>query len=560
MTATAFLSIDQQVMWDRLIALTEEQAQVLLRTAFSTIVRESGDLAVGVFDAHARMLAQAVTGTPGHVNSMARTVGHVLAKYPADTMRPGDVFLTNDPWLGTGHTNDFTAVTPCFLQDALVGFVACNSHLMDVGGMPGSHGSTDVFMEGLYIPILKIVDAGVVNDTLMTMIRANSRLPEESEGDTYALIACNAVGSQRLLDMMREFALTDLQALADHIINTSRDALRAAIGELPQGTWHNTLTLDGIDEPIVLKAALTIHAGAIAVDYTGTSGMVKHNINVPLCYTLAYTTFGIRCIVGKDIPNNAGSLEPITVTAPPGSIVNAAWPAAVVSRHLIGLMLPDLVFGCLREAASERVPAEGASSLWVLSTTGKREGEGPLDRGFRASVVNTGGMGALPHRDGLSATGYPSGIMGGSIEMFETACPLIVWRKELRMDSAGAGRSRGGLGLLIEVQNSIDEPFLLRTVFDRMAHPARGVDGGCAGAPGQALLDNLRPLAGKGLHEIAPGQRVTLKTPGGAGMGAPCERPRDAVVRDLAFGYISGEAARTLYQFEPPVASEKPRP
>ncbi|MBY4598288.1 hydantoinase B/oxoprolinase family protein [bacterium BD-1] len=557
MSSEPLRAIDLQVMWDRLIAITEEQAQVLLRTAFSSIVRESGDLAVGVFDSRARMLAQAVTGTPGHVNSMSLTVGHVVAKYPCETMRPGDVYLTNDPWLGTGHTNDFTAVTPCFQGERLIGFVACNSHLMDVGGMPGSHGSTDVFMEGLYIPILKIVDAGVVNQTLIEIIRANSRLPDESEGDTYALVACNAVGNRRLLEMMAEFGLTNLEGLANHIINTSRDALRSAIAELPSGTWRHSLTMDGFGEPIHLAAALTISDGRISVDFEGSSPMVSHNINVPLCYTSAYTSFGIRCVVGKNIPNNAGSLEPISVNAPVGTILNAQSPAAVVSRHLVGLLLPDLVFGCLREPAKGRVPAEGASGLWVLSTSGVWPSAGAPSRKFRSSVVNTGGMGALPSVDGLSATGFPSGIMGGSIEMFETQCPLIVWKKEFRADSGGAGRNRGGLGLAIEVGNSIDMPFTLRTVFERIDNPARGVNGGLDGAPGEVLLSSGQALSGKGLHQVPAGQRVSLLTPGGAGYDLPTERSRDAVQRDLESGLISPQAAREVYGWGPPSVLEQ---
>ncbi|CAN5434269.1 hypothetical protein BH11PSE4_BH11PSE4_22360 [soil metagenome] len=369
MRKTSLGLIDKQILWSRLIAVVEEQAQTLQRTAFSTIVRESGDLAAGVFDADGRMLAQAVTGTPGHINSMALAVGHVIDHYPVPTMQPGDVFIHNDPWMGTGHTNDISLTTPCFIDDTLVGFLACNSHLMDIGGLRDMSSSTDVFMEGLYLPILKIVEGGVLNETLMAVIQANTRQPVETVGDVYSLMNCNDVGCARLQEMMEEFGLEELDELADHVIDTSRAAVQSSIAELPKGTWHASLTVDGQGEPIELKAALTISDGRIHIDYSGSAGMTKHNFNVPLCYTLAYTSYALGCIIARDIPNNAGSLEPRTVAAPLGSIVNALKPAAVVSRHLIGLMLPDLVFACLRQAIPERVPAEGSGVLWIIGAS-----------------------------------------------------------------------------------------------------------------------------------------------------------------------------------------------
>ena len=551
MSGGALGLIDKQIMWSRLIAVVEEQAQALQRTAFSTIVRESGDLAAGVFDAQGRMLAQAVTGTPGHINSMALAVGHVIDHYPLHTMQPGDVFIHNDPWMGTGHTNDISLTTPCFVDDRLVGFLACNSHLMDIGGLRDMSASTDVFMEGLYLPILKIVDGGVLNESLMEVIRANTRQPVETVGDVYSLMNCNDVGCQRLAEMMDEFNLEELDELADHIIDTSRAAVQAEIAKLPQGTWHASLMIDGQDEPVELKAALTVSDGRIHVDYTGSAGMTKRNFNVPICYTLAYTSYALGCIVARDIPNNAGSLEPRTVSAPEGSIVNAIKPAAVVQRHLIGLMLPDLVFGCLRQAIPDRVPAEGAGVLWNIRANGPWSSPPQFGEEFMVGVVTTGGMGALPFRDGLSATGFPSGVRGGPIEIFESMSTLIVWRKEYRQDSGGAGRTRGGLGQVIEMANGIDEPFYFHCAFERMKFAARGVDSGLSGAPGYLGLASGTRLASKGRHLIPPGDRVVIMSPGGGGIGDPRQRDRAAVETDVVNGLVSRESADTIYGLQP---------
>jgi len=539
--------VTKQIVWNRLTAIVEEQAQVLQSTAFSTIVRESGDLAAGVFDARGRMLAQAVTGTPGHVNSMALAVGHVMAHYPVETMRPGDVFIHNDPWMGTGHTNDISVTTPCFLDGKLVAIFACNSHIMDIGGPMDRVSSTDVFMEGLYLPILKIVDGGVMNEALMSVIRANTRQPVETVGDVYSLINCNSIGGKRLVETMREFGLGGLEGISDYIIDTSREAVLREIAKLPKGTWHGELTLDGNNEPIHLKAALTISDTGVHVDYTGSAPMTKRNYNVPLCYTLAYTSYAIGCIVAKDIPNNYGSLEPRTISAPEGSIVNALKPAAVLARAQIGLMLPDLVFNCLRQAVPDRVPAENTGVLWSLRAKGPRSSPPRLDDHFLVQLVTTGGMGALPSRDGMSATGFPSGVRGGPVEVFESLSTIIVWKKEYRVDSGGAGKTRGGLGQHIELQNLLDESFVYNAVYERVDHPARGYDGGQNGAAGRLMLGSGEKLAAKGSHIIPPGERVVVLSPGGGGLGDPRERDRALVEKDLQDGMITAEAARTIY-------------
>ncbi len=546
MSSNSLSQIDLQIMWNRLIAVVEEQAQTLMRTAFSPIVREAGDLSAGVFDLHGRMLAQAVTGTPGHVNSMAESVKHFIRHFPPTTMKPGDIYITNDPWMGTGHTNDFVLTTPCFKNGRLVALFSCTSHLTDIGGIGFGPDATDVFMEGLYIPMLKLAEQGRMNETLMAMIRANTRLPVDTEGDVYSLAGCNDIGCRRLVEMMEEFGLADLDTLSAFILERSREAVLGEVAKLPKGTWRNEMMVDGYDAPIKLVATTTVSDAGIHVDYTGTDPQVRRGINVPIAYTTAYTVFGLGCVVSARIPNNAGSLAPLTVSAPPGTILNAQKPAPVLLRHVIGQMLPDVAFGCLRQAIPDRVPAEGTSCLWNLNMRGAvAEGDG--NYGFTITVTSNGGTGARPQADGLSATAYPSGVRGTPVEIAESIAPLIFWKKELRSDSGGAGARRGGLGQTIEIGSSIDKPFDLLAAYDRIDYPPRGRDGGRDGTPGYVGLKSGAPLKGKGTQTVPADDRLVVMTPGGGGLGDPHKRDPQQVTHDVAEGLVSSETAQQTY-------------
>ena len=544
---TGLSQIQKQIMWNRLISVVEEQAQTLLRTAFSTIVREAGDLSAGVFDLKGRMLAQAVTGTPGHVNSMAESVKHFIRHFPLDTMREGDVYICNDPWMGTGHLNDFVLTTPCFRKGQLVALFSCTSHLMDIGGIGFGPDAFDVFMEGLYIPMLKLAEAGTMNQTLLAMIRANTRLPVDTIGDVYSLANCNEIGCRRLVEMMDEFELDDLEALGEHICRHSERAVREEIARLPKGSWRYEMTLDGYDEPITLVATTTVSDSGIHVDYSGTSGVAKRGINVPIAYTTAYTCFGLACVVAARVPNNAGSLAPLTVSAPTPSILNAPYPLPVLSRHVIGQMLPDMVFGCLRQAVPERVPAEGTSCLWNIVFRGPRTKGETTRYGFAMTMTSNGGTGARAMKDGLSATAFPSGVKGTPVEIAEASSPVLFWRKELRPDSGGAGRTRGGMGQMIEIESTRDLPFEIAAAFDRIHFPPRGRDGGKSGANGYVGLGSGAALRGKGIQMVPAGDRLIVMTPGGGGFGQPTSRDRAAVKADLEAGLISSETAREVY-------------
>ena len=529
--------IQLQLLWDRLLAVVEEQAQTLIRTAFSTTVREAGDLSCGVFDVDGRMLAQAVTGTPGHVNAMAASVGEFLRRIPADTLQPGDVLLTNDPWDGTGHLNDFTVVTPVFHADALVALFASTSHIADVGGLGFGPDGRQVFEEGLNIPIDYLFRAGEANQTLLRILRANVRDPQAAEGDLHSLTACNRAGAEALRAMLNEFGMDDMKALAEMIIDSSRQAMLEEIRQLPKGHWDNAMRIDGHGQAVDLRCRLRIADDGISVDFTGTSPVCDRGINVPLTYTQAYASFGVRCVIGNDIPNTAGSLSAVRVSAPEGCILNAPRPAAVSARHAVGQMLPDVVLGALSEPLDGQVPAEGASCLFgPVFMGGRGVVPGSNSPPFVVNAFYAGGTGARPGHDGLSCTAFPSGVRSTPVEIMESTAPLVIWRKELRPGSGGAGQYRGGLGQDMEFAHADGEAMVVSRMFDRVNHPPRGRDGGGDGAPARVSLGDGQPLDGKGRLLVPAGDRFCLSTAGGGGRGDPGVRSAEHRAADARAG------------------------
>ncbi|PDT52932.1 MULTISPECIES: hydantoinase B/oxoprolinase family protein [Sinorhizobium] len=539
----SMIDIHMQVMWNRLISVVEEQAQTLIRTAFSTSVREAGDLSAGVFDLEGRMLAQAVTGTPGHVNAMAESVAHFIRDIGPENIFEGDVYITNDPWKGTGHLHDITVVTPSFHHGKLVGYFASTAHVVDVGGRGFGPDAREVYEEGIFIPIMKFFERGELNRTLIHIVRNNVRESDKVVGDFHALAACNETGHRRLIDMLTEFNLEDLSMIGGFILKNSREATLDRLKDLPHGSWEYSLDLDGYDEPVHLAAKLTISPEGVAVDFDGTSGTSKFGINVPLVYAKAYACYGIKCVVAPEIPNNAASLAPFDVVAPEGCILNAKRPAPVAVRHVLGHFVPDLVLGALHQALPGQVPAEGASALWNLHMSVRPVSDQIGGKGAEILMFNSGGSGARASLDGLNATAFPSGVHTMPIEATENVGPVIVWRKELREGSGGAGAQRGGLGQMIEIEAAEGYSFRFSAMFDRLGHPARGRDGGRDGAAGFVTLDDGTVLKGKGLQFVPEGRRLVLALPGGGGYGDPAERPADAVAHDVRHGYITEDQA-----------------
>ncbi len=546
------------VMWTRLMAIVEEQARSLIKTAFSETVSEAGDLSAGVFDTQGRMIAQAVTGTPGHVNSMAEAVVHFLDKFPVTDMKPGDHFITNDPWLSSGHLHDVTVVSPAFHADGdgaeAVALFACTCHQVDIGGLGQGPDGRSIFEEGLFIPLMRLAREGVFNEDLFEIVRANVRQPKQVEGDIRSYATCNQLGERRLAAMLDEFPDIGFGALADFVVDRSRAAMVEAIGKLPRGTYRNEMTLDGYDAPVTLHAALTVEDDRVVIDYDGSAPASPHGINLVMNYTRAYSAFGVRAAVAPEVPNNAGSLAPIEVRAPLGCILNVEKPRPVCARHIIGQFLPDVVLGCFAKIDEAAIPAEGASCIWGIQARGGPEiGAAPganrdtEARSFDVLFFNSGGSGARSADDGLSATAFPSGVRALPVEAVETRAPVVVWKKELRPDSGGAGAARGGLGQTVEVGTRDGAPFAVFAMFDRVDNPARGRMAGDGGAPGRVARADGTPLRAKGRQIIPTGDRLRIDLPGGGGHGDPLARPAEAVAADVAEGYVSPAAADTDY-------------
>jgi N-methylhydantoinase B len=545
MTARPLDPISLEVLWNRLVSVCNEQAAALIRTSFSTVVRESEDLSAGVFDANGDMIAQSVTGTPGHINSMATAMRHFLAVYGADDLDPGDVLVTNDPWFTSGQLHDLTVVTPIFRAGTVVAFFANTCHAADIGGRGLSADAREVYEEGLYLPILKLYRGGEPNDDVLRIIAGNVRAPAVVLGDLHAQVACNDVGGGRLLEFMDEFRLETIEPLADEIVSRSERAMREAIDAVPDGVYENETTSDGFaDEgPVRLRCTVTVDGDALRVDYSGSSGESRYGINVVLNYTAAYTTFCVKAAISPEVPNNEGSFRPVDVVAPEGCILNARRPAAVAGRHIIGHLIPDAVFGALAPVLPDRVLAEGAAAIWITQARGRR----PDGEPFTFAVFSCGGTGARSVKDGLGNTGFPSGVAGVPAEVVEAASPLLVHARELRCDSGGPGRFRGGVGQSLRLGVRSGHDWTVSVLCDRLRSAPRGYRGASAGAAGSFSLSDGSQPDPKAQQELSPATEVLLELPGGGGFWPPWERDAEAVLADVVEGRVSVAAAEAHY-------------
>jgi N-methylhydantoinase B len=522
-------TLHYQVMWNRLISVVEQQALALIRTAFSTSVREAGDLSAGVFDPQGRMIAQAVTGTPGHVNTMADAVPHFISDIGPERIFPGDVYITNDPWKGTGHLHDITVCTPVFrdivgadgtANETLIGYFASTAHVVDIGGRGYGPDAKEVYEEGINIPIMKWAERGRLNQDLVNIIRVNVRESDQVIGDIHGLAASNETGRRRLLDMLDEFAMQ-------------------AITGVENGTYTNEMVVDGYGEPVTLAVTLTVADDGMHADFTGTSAVCPRGINVPLGYAHAYFTYGMLVALAPELPNNFASLSTFTVSAPDGVILNAKHPDPVSVRHVLGHFVTDLCLGAIATALPDRVPAEGAGALWNFQASARSADVSNPRPPVEILMFNSGGTGARPRLDGLTSTAFPSGVRTMSVEATEQVGPIVIWRKEIRPDSGGVGEQRGGLGQIIELGPTEGYQFDFSAMFDRIDHPARGRHGGGDGAPGRVYLDDGTPFAGKGRQIVPEGARLVLELPGGGGFGDPADRDPEAAQHDRVQGYVS---------------------
>jgi N-methylhydantoinase B len=475
---------------------------------------------------------------------MAHCIQDVLKVYPAETLVPGDVLITNDPWITSGHHYDITVITPIFRRGELVAFFGNICHTADFGGRPYGPDGNDVYEEGLDLPVLKLFKAGQPNEDLFRIIRSNVRSPEEVIGDLYSQVAGDAVGGQRLLEFMDEYGLDSILPLADELIARSERAMRETIAALPDGVYRYQTTADGFDTPIDLVLTITIKGDHLVADYEGTSPQIRQAINVVMNYTEAYTTFGLKAALAPDVPNNEGSFRAVTVKAPKGSILNCLHPAPVAARHLMGHFLAGMVLAALSPILPERAMAEGAASLWSTNVLGRDP------QGYHFSLLSfiSGGMGGRRGLDGLSSTAFPSGVSGIPTEVFENRCPLVMLERELRPDSGGPGTYRGGLGhRLVYSSMRLNDTYRLSPFADRVRHPAPGLEGGLAGGMGSFALGDGTVVNPKRTMELRPEQTVVISTPGGGGLGSPLERDPAAVREDVLDGLVSPEQARAVY-------------
>lgn len=535
-----------ELLWTRLISIANDQARALVRAAFSPVLREAEDLSCALFDRKGRMIVQADTGTPGHINTLALAVRHFLERYPPEDLEPGDVLVTNDPWKATGHKHDVTVVTPVFLGGALLGFTGSTGHVVDIGGNVFSADAHEVYEEGLAIPILKLYRAGEPNEDLFEILRENIRVPRAVLGDIRALVSSNAVSGEKLAAFVEEFGVEDLSELADTIFSRTARAAREAISRLPPGRYAHSVRIDGFDEPLTLQAAVVIREGELEVDFSGTSPQVARGINVPYPYTYAYTFYSVKCALFPELPNNAGAFRHVQVSAPEGCLLNALFPAPVSARHLTGYFVSSAVFGCLARVAPGRVVADSS----ILSDL---QLDGINLRGERFSYLGfvCGGWGARPTKDGVSTISFPGNVANTPIEIAEQETPLLFLEKSLATDSGGPGRHRGGLGQRLRARLRGDHPAVLSCLYERVHNPAQGMFGGKAGAPTEIVVNGTVRPHPKSKCVLRPGDELLLVTSGAGGYDPPENRDPEAIQRDIREGLISPERARSDYGFDP---------
>ena len=531
-------AVDLSIVWARLLALVDEAGDALKRTAFSTVTRESNDFAVVLMDRAGRAVAQSSISVPSFLGVLPMLTKALLAgDFPERAWRPGDAVMTNDPWLCAGHKPDIGVVSPIFFRRQLVGFVGTIAHSPDMGGALWGAGARDLYEEGLMVPPMRLYEAGTPNQTLFDIVAANVRAPRQTLGDIRAQVAANEQAARGLSPILDEAGLGDLDGVSGQIRGASERAMRDALRDAPDGTYRYAYDADGDgrDEPVHIQIAVTIAGDAISVDYDGTSGPHTLGINAVLNYVYAYTAYPIKCAFSPGVPNNDGAFEPITVTAPRGSLLNAQPPVPLGARNITGNMLHAAVFGALVQAVPDKVQADCGAPCWSVVLNGQdARGETYVEYFFL-----NGGYGARPDRDGEGVLSFPTNVANVPIEVLERSMPVLFLDKGLRPGSGGDGRYRGGLGQTTAFRWEGDGPVNLSLLTEKTQHRAAGLAGGHDGASGTARLHPERPLAPKGLTKLHPGDELHLELPGGGGFGDPADRLPDARDRDRQLGYVT---------------------
>jgi N-methylhydantoinase B len=526
--------ITLEVLWTRIISAVDEAAKAIVRTSFSTLSNEANDFACVLTDARGFALAQNSGSIPSFIGTLPATVRHFLREL-GDSLRPGDVLITNDPWMGTGHMSDVSLVKPIFHGGALVAFSATTAHMPDIGGRVRAIEARELFEEGLHIPLTKLIRAGVVDETLVQLVRANVRTPDQTVGDIWAQVSANELMERRVRALMDEYGLASLTALGDELFARSERAMRAAIRAVPDGIYRYAFQTDGFEQPYRFQIALTVRGEEIVADYTGTSPAQPRAINCVLAYTYAMTAYAVRCALLPGLPNNEGMYRPVTVVAPEGCLLNPKFPAAVVSRAQTGHYVPVLVLGALHRVIPERVMAGAGSPLWALAQTGVRDDGRP----YTTVLFFNGGMGATAAKDGEHVLSWPSNISSTPVEVAERNSPLFFHYKRMRAGSGGRGRFQGGLGQDILIESESRRPIVMSFMAERTRFPASGLAGGAPGGLGDVRI-NGRVVDHRRQHVLERGDQVLVRTPGGGGYGPPRARSRAQRQRDRVLGYVRG--------------------
>ena len=531
MSRTAFDPVQLGILWRRMSGLMDEVAETFIRTSFSSVVRENGDMAMALLDSRGRQFVQSTRSVPSFIGTMPITLEAMLARFPADTLVPGDVMITNDPWLGSGHLNDITMIRPLFRKGRIIGYVGSVFHTVDIGGAPSPH-ARDRYEEGLCIPVAKAMIAGEENSFLFDLLADNLREPAETIGDLRAQFSAYDATVERVDRMLHEEGLDTLDDITEEILDRSERSMRATIAALPDGIYTDELQTDGFDAPLTIRVAIEIRGSDIHVDYAGSSAQIDKAINSVMNFTYAYTAYALKCVLDSATPNNSGSLRPITVTAPEGTIVNATRPAPVWARHLTGHYLPFVVFGALAKVLPDKIIADSGAPGWSVYFKGI---DPATRRGFVRMYFMTGGYGARPGSDGPSCLAFPTNVSNTPVEAFEASTPMLITRKELIPGSAGDGKRRGGLGQRLTFVSRSDEPLIMTIRHERVKHAPRGLLGGMPGAPGRDLL-NGKVIPSKTLLALQRHDEVCFETPGGGGLFNPQERTAAERDTDLRLG------------------------
>ncbi len=537
------------ILWDRLVSICDEIVEGLVRTSFSSIVREGYDVSVVLFDRDARMFAQGTRSIPVFIGTAPTMIRNMLSKFPPDSLKPGDILITNDPIHGTGHLFDISVLRPVFRGEERVGYSMTITHLPDIGGMGFSASATESFHEGIFIPVCRLYDGGELNTFILDLLRANVRTPEQVIGDVMANVGANELGGRQLLDFMAEYGVDDLRPVSGAVRRQSEAAVRSALREIPDAIYRNRLDFEGPSGPLELAVAIDKQDDGLVIDFSGSSPCVSTGINVPLCYSRAMALYAIKCATAPTIPNNEGAALPIQVMAPENCILNALRPFPSAGRHVVGHFVPPLVNGALAEVLSDRVQADSGMAD-ILTFHGRHPDGSPMATLYFLS----GGFGAMTELDGRSATPGPSNMAVVPVELWESRTGITIVEKRLVPDSGGAGEQRGGLGQIAVLRNDTGYPLKVFSMANRWQFPARGLMGGGSGSLRRHLL-NDNPIPATGMQVLAPGDRLTIVEAGGGGMGDPRRRSRESVHRDVALGFVTEEQAREVYGLDKPLAS-----